>query len=102
MLKKNQWSLETLTKGRALYRGKEDSGGAIKLKIEKNSCSIFKCEIKVRGKYSVNRVFNGLAHNHISHFTLGSDVMFTTVQTLACFSICVEWFLFGKISFYAL
>ena len=43
------------------------------LKIEKNSSSIFstlKCEIKVRGKYSVNRVFNGLAHHRISHSPL--------------------------------
>ena len=57
---------------------------------------------EVRGKYSVNRVFNGLAHNHISHFTLGSDVMHDTVDVLECFGLCLEWFLFGKISFYAL
>ena len=61
--------------GESIIQRQRGLRGAIKLKIEKNSasCSIFstlKCEIKVRGKYSVNRVFNGLAHHHISHSPL--------------------------------
>ena len=59
--------------GESILQRQRGLRGAIKLKIEKNSSSIFstlKCEIKVRGKYSVNRVFNGLAHHYISHSPL--------------------------------
>ena len=64
-------------------------------------------EIKVRGKYSVNLVFRGLAdlYSNISLISLSSSsfdtvVMFTIPQVFQCFSLCVEGFLFGNIFFY--
>jgi hypothetical protein len=80
-----------------------------------SSCSIFSfgtksvlqgSEIKVRGKYSVNRVFRGLADNYsnTSLISLSSSSLRTvfmsldTTQELLLFSICFEGFLYGNIS----
>ena len=88
-------------------------GSQIKLKIEKTNCSIFST-LKQRNqspqstsKYSAIRVFIGLADLHISfpllHYnrlsfsSLGTVVMITP-EDLQYIAMCLEWFLFGKLS----